>query len=136
MEAYDGQWANLVFRDHHDKPLTLFELQRDCWLKFKSMSKEKLVNFIEGLSKNPANILAQWSTTSFSEAKSLCIGNIRTVLGWHTKETRIPIHMAHCKTFLALESYCNEFNCEGGLSMVTFPDVDSRPKLWEVKISD
>ena len=39
VESYDGQWARLVFRDRNNNPLTLFELQRDCWLKFSNMSK-------------------------------------------------------------------------------------------------
>ena len=44
--------------------------------------------------------------------------------------------MQHCKSFIKLESYCNEDNCEGGLSMVTFPDVDKRPDVWQVHISE
>ena len=31
VEAYDSQWAGLVFRDAQNKPLTMFELQHECW---------------------------------------------------------------------------------------------------------
>ena len=76
VEAYDGQWSSLVFHDHNDKPLTLFKLQRDFWLKFKTMSQEKLINFIESLSKNTHLNLDEWSSTSMNPPESKCIGNI------------------------------------------------------------
>ena len=49
-EAVDGQWSGIVFRDEQVKPLTLFELQRDSWVKFGYMSKEKLLQFIQDVS--------------------------------------------------------------------------------------
>ena len=64
VKAYDGQWSSLVFHDLNDKPLTLFKLQRDCWLKFKTMSQEKLINFVESLSKNTVQNLQEWTSTS------------------------------------------------------------------------
>ena len=134
VEAYDGQWSSLVFCDHNDKPLTLFELQRDCWLKFKTMSQEKLINFIESLSKNISQNLQEWTSTSMIPPESKRITNIQVNLKWHTEQSRDPLHMQHCKSFIELESYCNEHNCEGGLSMVTFPDVNKRPDAWQVHI--
>ena len=44
-EAVDGQWSGIVFRDECMRPLTLLELQRDSWLKFAKMSKEKHLAF-------------------------------------------------------------------------------------------
>ena len=44
--------------------------------------------------------------------------------------------MVECKTYLTVESFCNEFNCRGGIGLVTFPQVDSRQDLWEVRICD
>ena len=136
VEAYDGQWSSLVFCDHNDKPLTLFKLQRDCWLKFKTMSQEKLINFVESLSKNTHQNLQEWTSTLMIPPESKCIANIRVHLKWHTKQTRDPLHMQHCKSFIELESYCNEHNCKGGLAMVTFPDVNKRPDVWQVHISE
>ena len=43
--------------------------------------------------------------------------------------------MQHPKSFLQLESFCNENNCEGGLAFVQFPDVETRPDVWEVHLS-
>ena len=49
VEAYDGQWSGLVFRNDKNKPLTLFEVQRDSWLQYSGMSKDKLLLFIRNL---------------------------------------------------------------------------------------
>ena len=136
VEAYDGQWAGLVFCDHNDKPLTLFELQRDCWLKFSKMSKKKLVTFIESISRNTQENLDAWSHKTFTLPESLQIGNIRTELAWHDDTSLNEQHMVECKTYLTVKSFCNEFNCEGGIGLVTFPQVDSRQDLWEVCICD
>ena len=100
------------------------------------MSQEKLINFIESLCKNTKQNLQQWTAASLDMPESRCIGNIRTTIKKYTKETRDVLHMQHCKTFLELKSYCNEHNCEGGLKMVTFPDVATRPDVWEVHITD
>ena len=100
------------------------------------MSQERLINYIESISRNSEENLDEWSITSLTVPESMHIGNIRTSIKWHTKETRDPLHMQHCKTFLELDSYCNEHNCEGGIGLVTFPDVDSRPELWEVHIAN
>ena len=101
-EVYDGQWSSLVFQDANDKPLTLFELQRDCWLKF-----------IETLLKNSRENLDQWTSTTLNVEEAKRIGNIRVSLQWHTDKTQDLLHMQHCKSFITLESYCNEHNCEG-----------------------
>ena len=55
---------------------------------------------------------------------------------WHSKETRDPQHMQHCKSFIEVYSYCNENNCKGGLAMVTFPEVGKRPDVWQVHLSE
>ena len=49
-ESVDGQWSGIVFRDESLRPLTLFELQRDTWLKFAKMSKENLFLFLHNMS--------------------------------------------------------------------------------------
>ena len=100
------------------------------------MSQERLINYIESILRNSEENLDEWSTTLLTVPESMSIGNIQTSIKWHTKETRDPLHMQHCKTFLELDSYCNEHNCESGIGLVTFPDVESRPKLWEVHIAN
>ena len=49
-EAVDGQWSGIVFRDEGLRPLTLFELQCDSWLKFAKMSKENILLFLHNMS--------------------------------------------------------------------------------------
>ena len=49
-ESVDGQWSGIVFRDQKLRPLTLFELQHDSWLRFAKMSKEALLQFIQDIS--------------------------------------------------------------------------------------
>ena len=136
VEAYNGQWADLVFRNHNDKPLTLFELQRDCWPKICKMAKDKLITFLEGISRNKQCDLDALSQQQFSQAGTSCVGNIRTHLGWHNDTSQSSEHNILCKTYLAVESFCNDFNCEGGIGMVTFPTVEVQPDLWEVRLSD
>ena len=34
VEALDGQWSGIVFRDENKNPLTLYDFDKDCWLKF------------------------------------------------------------------------------------------------------
>ena len=49
-ESVDGQWSGIVFRHEKLRPLTLFELQQDTWLKFAKMSKENILLFLHNLS--------------------------------------------------------------------------------------
>ena len=57
-------------------------------------------------------------------------------MAWHDRMTQSDQQMVECKSYLATQSFCNEFNCEGGIGLVTFPQVDARPDLWEVCICD
>ena len=44
VEAYDGQWAGLVFRRQQNQLLTLFEVQRDAWLYLLPCLEINLLN--------------------------------------------------------------------------------------------
>ena len=63
VEAYDGQWSGLVFRDQNNKPLTLFEVQRDSWLEFARMSMDKLLTFIRNLCVLSEEDMKTWNGT-------------------------------------------------------------------------
>ena len=63
VEAYDGQWSGLVFCDHNNKPLTLFEVQRDSWLQYSGMSKDKLLSFIRNLCMISEGEINTWTST-------------------------------------------------------------------------
>ena len=43
--------------------------------------------------------------------------------------------MQHCKMYIELQSFCNEHNYKSGISLVTFPEIDRRPDLWDVNLS-
>ena len=136
VEAYDGQWSGLVFRNQNNKPLTLFEVQRDSWLEFSRMSKDKLLTFIRSLSVISEDDINTWKGTVISCPGITRIGNIQVKSGIHTKDTQDPKHVMHCKRYMEVTSFCNEFNCQSGLASITFPDVEHRPDLWQVNICD
>ena len=136
VEAYDGQWSRLVFRDHNNKPLTLFEVQRDSWLQYSGMSKDKLLSFIRNLCIISDGDINTWTSTVISHAGITRIGNIEVKAGIHTKETQNPKHVMHCKRYIEVKSFCNEFNCDSGMAGVIFPNIECRPDLWQVNICD
>ena len=136
VEAYDGQWAGLVFRNGQNEPLTLFEVQRDAWTKFATSAKDKLITFLGTISLNPKEELKHLSTLRNLSEGLLQHGNMRIRMAYHTKETRVLIHSAHYETFLEVESFCNDMQCEGGLSSIHFPTVNERPDLWEICLCD
>ena len=136
VEAYDGQWSGLVFRDQSNKPLTLFEVQRDCWIEYSGMSKDKLLSSIRKISMTcPADINTCTSTVISRPGKTR-IGNIEVKAAIHTKATQDPKHVMHCKRYLEVKSFCNEFNIVSGMAGLIFPNVERRPDLWQVNICD
>ena len=136
VEAYDGQWSGLVFRDHNNKPLTLFEVQRDSLLQYSGMSKDKLLSFIRNLCIISDGDINTWTSTVISRPGITHIGNIEVKAGIHTKETQNPKHVMHCKRYIEVKSFCNEFNCDSGMVGVIFPNIECRPDLWQVNICD
>ena len=86
VKAYDGQWCGLVFQDQNNKPLTLFEAQRDSWLQYSGMSKDKLLSFITNLCKICHDDINTWTSTVISHPGKTHIGNIEVKPGIHTKE--------------------------------------------------
>ena len=136
VEAYDGQWSGLVFRDHNNKPLTFFEVQRDSWLQYSGVSKDKLLSFIRNLCMISEADINTWTSTVITHPGITRIGNIEVKAGIHTKETQNPKHVMHCKRYIEVKSFCNEFNCDSRMAGVIFPNVERRPDLWQVNICD
>ena len=64
------------------------------------------------------------------------IGNIQVKADIHTKETQDPKHVMHCKRYIEVKTFCNEFNCESGIGRIRFPNIEHRPDLWQVNICD
>ena len=136
VEAYNGQWSGLVFCDDKNKPLTLFEVQRDSWLQYSGMSKDKLLSFIRNLCVISDGDINTWTSTVISHPGITRIGNIEVKAGIHTKETQNPKHVMHCKRYTEVKSFCNEFNCDSGMARIKFPNIECRPDLWQVNICD
>ena len=87
VEAYDSQWSRIVFCDENNKPLTLFEVQRDSWLEYSQMSNDKLLSFIQNLCKISDIDVDTCKSMAISCPGIYHFGNIQVKAGIHTKET-------------------------------------------------
>ena len=144
VEAYDGQWAGLVFRDAQNKPLTIFELQRECWSDVNKASKERLLKFFETMSEVSNSEMDDWSKRDFLNKGIFRFGNIRIELGIHSHDKDDTTFSESnngidenkpVPTFLAIETFCQRWNVEGGLTTIKVPMVHERPDLWETEMS-
>ena len=77
-----------------------------------------------------------WKGTVISRPGITRIGNIEVKAGIHTNQTQDHNHVMHCKRYIEIRSFCNDYNCESGLAGIKFPNVDKRPDLWQVNICD
>ena len=102
----------------------MFEVQRDSWLEFSRMSMDKLLTFIRNLCVLSEEDMKSWNGTVISRPGITLIGNIEVKAGIHTKETQDRNHVMHCKRYIELRSFCNDYNCESGLAGIKFPNVD------------
>ena len=50
-ESFDGQWHLLAVRSADNKPLTLYQLQKDLWKVVEDMSKKEIVDELKSLNK-------------------------------------------------------------------------------------
>ena len=100
------------------------------------MSKEKLLLFIRNLCNISDNDINTWKSMVISRPGIIQIGNIQVKAAIHTKETQDPKHVMHCKRYIEVKTFCNEFNCDSGISGIRFPNVECRPDLWQVNICD
>ena len=99
------------------------------------MSKDKLVEYLTDISKNDQDDLSKWSSMTDIKEGILHNGNIWVRIDIHTEDSQNLLHCVQNETFLEVQSFCNKFNIEGGLSMITLPTVNSQPDLWQVHIS-
>ena len=124
-EAVDGQWSGIVFRDEQVKPLTLFELQRDSWVKFGYMSKEKLLQFIQDVSyvsTDDKEMCNQIDIDYFSVHR---YGNIEV----HIEPFRRPDDGKVVRQIF-INSCCGDYNQGAALRFLRTPSKDDRPELW------
>ena len=128
-EVVDGQWSGIVFRDESLKPLTLFELQRDSWLKFAKMSKENILLFLHNLSYVSYADKDLCSRININYFASHHYGNIEVHIDpfWRPADgvvvRRIFVH-----------SYCGKYNQGSVLNMLKTPLKAERQDLWHKSI--
>ena len=66
-ESFDGQWHSLAVRSADNKPLTLYQLQRDLWKAVEDISKKDIVDELKRLNKTV--ICSARETTEVSNIK-------------------------------------------------------------------
>ena len=128
-EAVDGQWSGIVFRDESLKPLTLFELQRDSWLKFAKMSKENILLFLHNLSYVSYADKDLCSRININYFASHRYGNIEV----HIDPFRRPADGVVVRRIF-VHSYCGEYNQGSVLNMLKTPLKAERQDLWHKSI--
>ena len=78
VEALDGQWAGIVFRDEIKDPLTVYDFDKDCWLKFHKKNKINIINLMESYSHtSPKHIEA------FSKLHNVTSGHYHKRQHWN-----------------------------------------------------
>ena len=48
----DGEFINLMVRDEHNRPLTLFQLSKDVWSEVSALKRRDIVKELQSLNKN------------------------------------------------------------------------------------
>ena len=122
-EAVDGQWSGIVFRDEQLKPLTLFELQRDSWMKFANMSKEKLLQFIQDISYVSNDEKEQYRHIDIDYFSTHRYGNIEV----HIEPFGDPEGVVFRRLFV--NSCCGIYNQAAALWFLRKPSCNSCPDL-------
>ena len=128
-ESVDGQWSGIVFRDEKLRPLTLFELQRDCWLKFAKMSKEKIVQFIQDISYVSYDDKQSCSQIDIDYFATHRYGNIEVHIEPHRRqEDGVVVRR------IFVNSYAGYYNQGSVLHLLKTPTKSNRPDLWEAHL--
>ena len=127
-EAVDGQWSGLVFRSENGKPLTLFELQRDTWNKFRNMSKDKLLQFLLNMSNVSEEEIAYCYTIDKDNFGVHTMDNIEVEI----LAVRRPGGNVHRS--IVVTSFAGDYNCKDCWLKLQTPTKLCRPDLWNIPI--
>ena len=113
-----------MFQDESLRPLTLFELQRDTWLKFAKMSKENLFLFLHNMSYVSYIDKDLCSRININYFASYRYGNIEVKI--------VPFRTAHSLVVrrISVHSYCGKYNQGSVLNLLRTPPRHERPDLW------
>ena len=115
-----------MFRDESLRPLTLFKLQCDSWLKFAKMSKDNMLLFLHNISYVSYADKELCSTINIDYFSSHCYGNIEI----HVQPYRRR-HDGMVVRKLLVYSYCGSYNQGSVLNLLKTPCKCDRPELWQ-----
>lgn len=85
-ECFDGQWANLAFKDENGKPLTLLHLLNDSWEKSRNLSRRNIILKFNKISTVKTEDLVNVCTDLTSGQQNSLHGNIKVSVKRHHKE--------------------------------------------------
>ena len=127
VEALDGQWSGIVFRDENKNPLTLYDFDKDCWLKFHLKSKQNIVNLMESYTH-----VSRKHIEAFSKLDSVTTGHYKTgnIGITVTNEVRIIKDECRIQKILYVYSFCGNLEHAYGMSTLRTPSRNKRPDLW------
>ena len=75
-ESFDGQWANLAFKDINGQPLTLYHLLAKSWEEALNLSRRGLMRKLKNISSIETVDLVKVSQNLASGDDSACSGNL------------------------------------------------------------
>ena len=76
VECFDGQWANLCFKDCAGNPLTLYELQWQTWLCAGNLSQKAVLSRLMDISDVAASDVTKCTELAHSTKQLVSCGNL------------------------------------------------------------
>lgn len=128
-ECMDGQWAAIVFRDEQNRPLTIYELQRDATRKFARMSKDRCLDEIRKFSSVNVLELNKLESVSIENLATYRFGNIEMHISLEEgpKEDEV-------RRILTATSFCGPYNMRNVLGTFRTVWKSKRPDLWHIEL--
>ena len=119
--------SGIVFRDEIKNPLTVYDFDKDCWLKFHQKSKINIINLMESYSHISPKHIEAFSKLNNVTPGHYHSGNIGITC---TNEKRIIGKHQVIQKILYLYSFCGNLDMVCGLQNLCTPTLYNRPDLW------
>ena len=131
-ESLDGQWAPMVFRDADNNPLTLYELDKDCWIKFAHMGKKNILKYMETFSHvSVKNMEGLAKPERFTEGRYRN-GNVGFDVNFKLNDDKDKRELV---MFLSTYSFCGQLDVPEGFSKFQTPNKNKHKRLWGLEMS-
>ena len=82
-ECFDGQWANLAFKDENGLPLTLLHLLNSSWEKSKTMSRKNVIWNLKEIAQIKTDDLVKVSADFTGGLHKSVSGNLTATIQFH-----------------------------------------------------